>query len=301
MKTKNKAVMAVMMILTAATGWGLIGVFSRPLSAFGLSSVQITFIRSFITASGIGVFIAVKDRRLFFIELKDVWIFLGTGLLSIVFFNVCYFLTINSTTLATASILLYTAPCFVMLMSCVFFGEKITFKKLAALFTAFFGCILASGFTGGELKPLAFLTGIGSGLGYASYSVFGKAALKKYSPFTLIFYTFAIASLGLAAFSDIPHICSAISDSPRAAVMSAGLGVVSTLMPFILYTTGLEYTEAGRASVLAFAEPMVAAAAGIIIFGEPLSLKNALGIALIFAAIVLLNINGTGKRAAASA
>ena len=135
----NKTTTSVIMILTAATGWGLIGVFSRPLSAAGLNAMQITGIRSLIVVIGMGVFLSVKDRSLFRIRLKDFWMFLGTGLFSIIFFNVCYFLTIEQTTLAAASILLYTAPCFVMLMSALFFKERVTVQKLAALVLAFAG------------------------------------------------------------------------------------------------------------------------------------------------------------------
>ena len=118
---KSKTALSVVMILLAATGWGAIGVFSRPLSHAGLDAIQITFVRSIIVAIGMGVLLLIKDRSLFSVKLRDFWIFLGTGLISIVFFNVCYFLTIERATLATASILLYTAPCFVMLMSALFF------------------------------------------------------------------------------------------------------------------------------------------------------------------------------------
>lgn len=286
---KNKAAVSGAMILIAAAGWGIIGVFSRPLAAMGLEPFGITFIRSFITAAGIGIFIIIKDRSLFRISLRDIWMFLGTGLVSIVFFNVCYFITIEQTTLATASILLYTAPCFVMLMSALFFGEKITSQKIFALVFAFLGCVLASGFAGGDITPKAFISGIGSGVGYAAYSIFGKAALKKYRPFTVIFYTFAVASAGLLPFT-AGGVIPFMSAHPDAVAVSLELGIVSTLMPFILYTTGLEYTEAGKASVLAFAEPMVAAVSGIVIFKEELCIKNAVGILLIFFSIILLNI-----------
>ncbi len=47
--------------------------------------------------------------------------------------------------------------------------------------------------------------------------------------------------------------------------------------------------EAGKASVLAFSEPMVAAMAGIVVFGEMLRVENVLGILLIFTALVVLN------------
>lgn len=178
---KNKEAIAVIKILIAACGWGVIGVFSRPLSAAGLSAIQITFVRSIIVAVGMGIFLLATDRNLFRIQIRDFWMFLGTGMISIIFFNICYFLTIERATLAVASILLYTAPCFVLLMSAFFFHEKITGQKIAALVLAFGGCALVSGFAGGEMSAFALMTGIDSGLGYASYSIFGTVALRKYS------------------------------------------------------------------------------------------------------------------------
>lgn len=285
-----KTTLSVIMILLAASGWGLIGVFSRPLSSADISSVQMTFIRSIIVAVGMGLLLLIKDQKLLCIRLKDFWLFLGTGIISIIFFNVCYFSTIGMTTLATASILLYTAPCFVMLMSAVFFKEKITVQKLAALILAFLGCLLVSGFAGGDISLTALIMGIGSGLGYASYSIFGKVALKKYHTFTVIFYTFLVSSAGLLPFAGLPNIITAFAADTHTVFLALGLGIVSTFMPYICYTAGLMHVEAGKASVLAFAEPMVATIAGILLFHEQLHLKNAMGIVLIFLAIVLLNI-----------
>ena len=287
---KRKKIISVILILLAASGWGMIGVFTRPLSGAGLNVIQITFIRSIIVAVGMGLFLLFRDASLLRIKVKDIWMFLGTGLVSIIFFNACYFLTIEHTTLAAASVLLYTAPCFVMLMSACFFREKITLQKLAALVLAFAGCILASGFAGGDIGTLVLLTGIGAGLGYASYSIFVKVALKKYQTFTIVFYTFAIAVIGLLPFCQITVIVSGLANDFNSLAAGLGLGVLSTLIPYIFYTGGLTYVEAGTASVLAFAEPMVAAVAGIIIFEEPLYPRNAAGILLIFLAIVLLNI-----------
>lgn len=281
---------AVAKILAAAVGWGIIGVFSRPLSDAGLNAVQITFVRSVIVALGMALYLLLTDRKQFQIHWKDIWMFLGTGLLSIVFFNICYFLTIERATLAAASILLYTAPCFVMLMSAVFFHEKVTVQKLAALVLAFAGCVLVSGFTGGQMSGSAVLTGIGSGIGYALYSIFGSVALKKYQPFTVIFYTFLIASVGLVPFSAVTEIGAVMVGSGSVIASGLALGVLSTLLPFILYTGGLKELEAGKASVLAFAEPMIATIAGIVIFKEKVNMQNALGIVLIFAAILLLNM-----------
>ncbi len=295
---KNRSALSVLLILVGASGWGVIGLFSRPMSAAGLTAFQVTFVRSVTTVALMGLWLLLRDRSLFRIRLRDMWMFVGTGLVSIIFFNVCYFTTIQRTTLAVASILLYTAPCFVMLMSALFFKEKITAQKIAALALAFGGCVLVSGFAGGEIAPAALLTGIGSGLGYATYSIFGKVALRKYHTFTLVFYTFLVSTVCLAPFVHIPAAAHILAGSGKAAACAAGLGVISTFMPYVCYTTGLENVEAGKASVLAFAEPMVATLCGIVAFREPLHLKNALGIGLIFAAIVLLNVPLRARRAA---
>lgn len=317
-RTKRNTALSVIMILIAAAAWGIIGIFSRRLFAAGLSVLQITFIRCIIAAAGMGIILLLTDRKGFHIRLRDFWMFLGTGLISIVFFNVCYFLTIQRASLSAASVLLYTAPCFVMLMSAWFFKERITAQKLIALVIAFLGCALASGFalgdlgmiakmsgsvsggvgslaftggfTGGGIGTFALLTGLGSGFGYAMYSIFGKVALKRYRPFTVIFYTFVVATVALLPFVKISSILSVIGSNSGNISAGLGLGVISTLLPFVLYTSGLRHIEAGKASVLAFAEPMVATIAGIVIFSEPLYLKNAAGILMIFLAIVMLNI-----------
>ncbi len=290
MEKKNGALSSAL-ILIAASGWGVIGLFSRPLTAAGLSAWQVTFVRSSVTLLGMGITLLIKDRSLFRVRLRDCWVFMGTGLVSIIFFNVCYFTTVQMTTLAAASILLYTAPCFVMLMSAVFFKEPITARKLTALALSFGGCVQVSGLgTSGGITPLGLLTGIGSGLGYATYSIFGKAALKKYHSFTVIFYTFVVSTVCLAPFVHVGQAIRIIAGGPATPWLALGLGVVSTLMPYVCYTTGLENVEAGRASVLAFAEPMVAALAGTLVFHERLRAQNAAGIGLIFIAIVLLSV-----------
>ena len=142
-------------ILAAGFGWGIIGVFSRPLSEAGLSVVQITALRCVIVATSMALLLFCTDRDRFRIQIKDGWIFLGMGILSLVCFNVCYFITIEHSTLAAASILQYTAPFFVLLMSAILFHEKMTKRKIAALLLAFAGCMLVSGFTGGQMSRLA--------------------------------------------------------------------------------------------------------------------------------------------------
>ena len=122
---------------------GVIGLFSNTLRGMGLDPVQITELRSLIAAAGLLIIILHKDRSLFRIHLRDLWMFLGTGIASIAFFNICYFLCITLSTLSIACTLLYTGPCFVMILSCLIFREKFTPKKAVALVLAVGGCTLS--------------------------------------------------------------------------------------------------------------------------------------------------------------
>ena len=160
---------APLLIIIAASSWGIIGIFSRNLANLGVNSIQITAFRCFITALCLLIYLLLKDKDKLKIDYKDSWYFIGTGIFSIMFFNICYFITIQLTTLSIASILLYTAPYFVIIMSSILFQEKITSKKAMALFLAFTGCVLTTGIVGGKMNitTLGILTGLGSGIGYA--------------------------------------------------------------------------------------------------------------------------------------
>lgn len=275
-------------VAIGASLWGIIGIFTRSLYAYGLSPLQMTFARCLITVIAMTIVILVMDRKLFRIDIKDLWMFIGTGLLSIVFFNVMYFTTQQMVSLSTAGVLLYTAPCFVMVMSMILFKEKLTNRKLIALVLAFIGCIFTAGIWTGDMN-IGIVYGILAGFGYALYSIFGKYALRKYSLVTVLFYTFLVASLCLLPFSDVSSIASACADTD-VLLHILGLGIVSTLLPYYFYTEGLKGMDAGKASIIAFIEPMVATVVSIAI-GDAFGIMNVIGIALILGSVVMLNID----------
>lgn len=284
---------APLYVILAGMCWGIIGIFARKLSENGFSSIQLTASRCAITAILLTVYLVFKDREKLKIDKKDIWYFIGTGIGSIIFFNIFYFMTIQETTLSIASILLYTAPCFVVILSSIIFKERITLNKILALLMAFIGCVLITGIIGMSslnITSFGILTGLGSGICYALYSIFGGLALKKYDTLTVTVYTFIVASVSILPFSNMTEMIQNIVTSKIVLSNVLLLGIVSTLVPFLLYTLGLKNMEAGKASVMAFVEPMVATIVGIILFGEQLNIQNIVGIILIFMSIILLNL-----------
>lgn len=299
-KNRDNPRLAPLLIILSGSLWGIIGIFSKTLSANGLSPQQITFVRCALSAVLIWAFLFVFDRDKLRIRLRDIWMFIGTGILSLAFFSVMYFRTQQTANLSVAAVLLYTAPCFVMLLSAVFFKEKIGGRKIAALLLAFCGCVFTTGLaqmlvTGEAVISLgSALTGVASGLGYSLYTIFGNVALKKYSDVTVTAYTMLFAALSLLPFSLSSGLPSAFSQS-GSLLAALGIALVSTILPYLLYTKGLKHTEPGRASVMAFVEPVVATLTGVLIFSETLTLQGVIGILLIFVSIVILNTDSRKK------
>ena len=289
---KNKGALGPALILLAGCFWGSMGIFVRRLGAAGFSSIQIVAIRVTLAALVFCLLLLMKDRSGFRISRKDIPLFLGLGFGSILFFTVCYFTAISIMSLSTAAILLYTSPIWIMLMSVLFFRERLTGRKLLALALAFAGCVLVSGLSGGGVTLPGLLIGLGSGLGYGLYSILGTVALRRYSPYTVTAYTFLLAAVGswlICRPGEMLGLFAAAEDLPALLLLCCLTALVTAVIPFLSYTLGLRSVEASRAGILATVEPLVATLFGVLVFAEPLTLLSGLGIGLILAAVVLLN------------
>lgn len=277
------------MVLLSGILWGTIGLYTTPLGDSGLDSVSITAVRSLFTALLLGLFLLCYDRRLFRINWRDLWAFFGMGVISFSLFNICYFQSMRYNSLGTACILLYTAPIFVMLLSALLFKERLTPIKLICLVLAVAGCALVSG-VGGSVSAAGLLFGVGSGFGYALYSIFSVYALRRNHFFTAIFYAFVLATLCLAPFCNWGAVVQTTLQAPVTGWLLFGMAVFTTVLPYILYTWGLSAVPAGEASVLACVEPLVANLVGLVVFHQTPTLTALAGILLILAAVIVLGL-----------
>ncbi len=289
---KNAGLLAV---LSAGCLWGMMGLFVRRYAAYGLGTMDIVMVRCLCTALVLGLISLCKDRRLPKVRLKDLWCFLGTGVGSILFFDFCYFKTITLTSLSVAAVFLYTAPAFVLILSRMLFKERLGGYRLAALFLSLLACVLVSGLLGEQvlLTPMGILLGLGSGFGYALYSIFGRYALQRgYDSFTITFYTFLFAAVFGLPLSNLTLVVTAAEQAPFLLAFSIVFAFVSTISPYMLYTFGLTCMENTTASILCSVEPVVASLIGILVYGEALRLDVAAGVVIMLVAIVLCNKQG---------
>lgn len=290
---------AFLFIILGASLWGTIGWFVKNLYTFGFTPMEVVTLRAWTAAITLVLYLLLTAReKLKLTSIKDLKYFIGTGIFSIIFFNYCMFTAIELATIPVATALLYTAPAFVVILSALLFNEKLSITKLSALCTTLFGTCLVVGlipFDAASLHVGAILFGLGSGIGYALYSIISKFALRKYTSLSITTYTFLIAALALVPFFPYFEKLHLLSD-PKVLFYAFGLGLLPTAFAYIIYTYGLHYTEASKASILTTVEPVVAACIGVFIFEEAFSVIQMIGMACIIFAVILIQKNDTKKR-----
>lgn len=292
MNTDKMRKAAPFLVAAAAILWGFLVVFVRKLNAAGLEAMDIVGIRVYGSAFFLFVGIGMLQRKWLRMKIKDSWCFVGTGVFSIVFFSYCYFRNVQVSSVALSSILMYTSPVWVTLLSAICFREMLTGRKMLALLMALAGCILVSGITGGvgAVSTQGILLGLGSGIGYGLYSIFGRFALNRgYHPMTVSAYTFLFACVGVLPFIDVSSILLRLMEEPVLWVWAICISLLTTCLSFSLYTFGLQYMEPGRAAVLATLEPIVSTLVGVFGYQEPLTPVMLVGIVVVLAASVLIS------------
>ena len=282
-------------ILLAAVLWGCISLFSRNMATRGFTSTQMVAVRALFTALILAIILLVKDPKLFRVRLRDLWLFLGSGICSFLFFNICYMNSLVENSVSVACILMYTSPFWVLFLSVPIFKERFTVRRVLALAIAFAGCVFVSVSPTLTLTKLGLIFGLLSGFGYALYSIFGKLAAKRYHMMTITFYTFLFAVFGVLPLCNLPSLLTLMA-TPANTLWSLSIAVFETVLPYMLYTYGLSKTAAGKAAVLCIAEPVVAAVIGTLVFAEYMGPLGILGIVLVAIGLIVLEHNPNNSK-----
>ncbi|GGJ98002.1 EamA family transporter [Lentibacillus kapialis] len=285
---------AFLYIILGAALWGTIGWYVKNLYAYGFTPMEVVILRVWSAALLLVLFLIIKEpKKLKLTSFSDIKYFIGTGIFSIVFFNFCMFTAIHLSTIPVATALLYTGPAFVTILSFILFQEPLTKPKITALIITIFGSALVVGLIPLNLNTLqlaSILFGLGSGFGYALYSIFSKFALKKYTTLSITAYTFIIAAISLLPFFPYQEKLPVLMQ-PRVLFFAVGLGFLPTAFAYLIYTYGLNKTEASKASILTTVEPVVATWIGIFIFQEAFTTAQMIGMVCIIGAVILMQIS----------
>ncbi len=285
-----------LLVLLAASQWATIGLFYRILvDQYGLARQTVVAYRAGLSALILIAGLLLRQPSWLRVRRRDWPFFALFGVVGVAGFYLAYIAAIAAGSVAQAAVLLYTAPFWITLWGTIREHEPLGLGKLLALGLAFIGCTLVAGITDPvhlRSNGLAILWGLGSGLGYAVYSVCSAVATRRgYRPWTVVTYSLGIGGLllfAVAPFGDTLRILH----TPSLWGWLLAVAVLPTLLAPLCFTWGLQSVPTSNASIVATLEPIIAAGLAALLLAEGLGIAQLLGGACVLAAVIILTSAG---------
>ncbi len=223
---------------------------------------------------------------------RDLVRFFLLGVLGVAASNYLYYLAIQRTSVATAIILQYTAPVWVLLYTVARGAQRPSWRRIAAVCLAVVGCALAVGLVGSggfRMDPLGVAAALLAAFSFAFYNVGGHSVLARYDRWKVLLWVLVGTSSFWMVVNPPWKIVAAHYGREQWGFMAV-FSLVSVLLPFSCYFAGLQYLEPTRAIVVSCLEPVFSIVIAAIVLGELLHSVQTLGIVLVLVAIVLIQM-----------
>jgi drug/metabolite transporter (DMT)-like permease len=256
--------------------------------------------RAFTAFAILLVYLALRRRNTLRVEPRSLPFLAVFGVVGLAGVHLTYFQAISHTNVATAILLEYLAPVIVLIVSVLFLGERLTWTLPAGVTLSVLGCALVVGAIGGDglaVSAAGIAWGLAAAVLFAAYSLMGRYGAPRFSPWTLLVYGLAFASLFWLVYLRGPAGVAEAFASPASAAAVFFIAVASTIIPFAAFLKALHYIDPTRATIVATLEPVIAGVAAFVTFGETFSVTQLAGGLLVLGAIVLIQAPGVAEPA----
>ncbi len=260
----------------------------RPIDPLILSQSRTTF--SFLVL--LVALLILRGWRRLQLPAADLGRMFLLGVLGVAASNYFYYLAIQRTNVATAIILQYTAPVWVLLYTAARGLHKPTLQRVAAVGLAVTGIALVIGIFGAggfRLDTIGVIAAVLAAFSFAFYNVGGHSILTRYDRWTVLLYAIFSASLFWIIVNP-PWKIAAAHYSGGQWLFLLVFSLISVLAPFSLYFAGLQHLEPTRAIVVSCLEPVFSIVIAALALGEVMRPLQTLGIVLVLVAIVVVQM-----------
>ncbi len=223
---------------------------------------------------------------------RDFVQFMVLGVFGVAASNYLYYLAIQRTNVATAIILQYTAPVWVLLYTVARGAQRPSLRRIAAVVLAVIGCAFAVGFVGSgrfRMDVVGVAAALLAAFSFAFYNIGGHVVLARYDRWKVLCWVL----VGTSTFwllVNPPWKIIAAHYGPQQWGFMLIFAMVSVLGPFSCYFAGLQHLEPTRAIVASCLEPVFSIVLTAIVLGELVKTMQTAGIILVLVAIVLIQL-----------
>jgi DME family drug/metabolite transporter len=237
------------------------------------------------------------------LPLRDLAYCFLLGTLGVAVSNYFYYLAIQRTNVATAIIVQYTAPVWVLIYVVARGQQKMSLQKVAAVALAVTGIALvidlldARSGSAAHLDMLGIVAALLASFSFAFYNIAGHGILSRYDRWRVLMWTLAAASVFWLVVNP-PWKVAAAHYAPAQWLFLFVFSMISVLGAFSLYFLGLQHLEPTRAIIASCLEPVFSILLAAVLLGEVLRPIQTIGIVFVLAAIVIVqrpDQSGAGK------
>jgi drug/metabolite transporter, DME family len=256
----------------------------RPIDPLILSQTRTTFSLLVLAC----VLPLVRGWRSLKVSRSDLGRMFVLGILGVAASNYFYYLAILRTNVATAIILQYTAPAWVLLYALARGLQRLTFERCLAVALALTGIALVVGNFGGaglRRDPVGVAAAMLAAFSFAFYNLGGHSILRRHDRWTVLLYTILSASL-FWIFVNPPWRITAAHYSLAQWLFLLGFSLISVLLPFASYFAGLQHLQPTQAVVVSCLEPVFSIVIARFALGESMRPVQSLGVVVVLLAII---------------
>jgi len=278
--------------ILAAVCWAVSGSSAKFLFNSGVTPFQLVQLRITIAALSLLCWLAIRNPVLLKIDRKDIPYFALFGSIGMGACQFTYLFAISRINVAAAILLQYLAPSFIAIYAVVFARDRLKPSTILALLGATLGCYLVVGAYNLHIVTMnwaGIVSGVLSAVTFAWYSIHGEYGMRRYNPWTVLFYALFFAAL----VWNIVHTPLESFFHPYSAIQWGWIlyiGIMGTLVPFGLYLQGVNLIRSTRASITATLEPITAGALSFVFLNEQMDSLQIAGGVLVIASIILLQL-----------
>jgi len=287
---KGRSKRGYMYVIMAAFLWASSGCAAKFLFNGGVSPFQLVQLRITIATIVLFAFLAVKRPNLLKIAKKDIFYFIVLGTLGMASAQFFYLFAISKINVSAAILLEYLSPTLIALYMILFAGEKPDRLTLSAIGAAFAGACLATGAWRLDILTMnmaGIVSGLFSAVAFAWHSVHGEYGMRRYDPWTVLFYALLVGAVIWNAI--IPPLDSFFQAySPMKWMVILYVGTFGTVVPFALYFKGINLIRSPGACATATLEPIIAGILCHFFLNEPITPPQVAGGLLVIGSIILL-------------
>jgi len=261
----------------------------RPIDPLILSQSRTTF--SLLVL--LPLLVALRGWQGIKLPTRDLAYCLLLGTLGVAVSNYFYYVAIQRTNVATAIIVQYTAPVWVLLYVVARRQQKLSAQKVTAVALAVTGITLVIGVLGSpsgfalHLDPYGLMAALLASFSFAFYNIGGHGILTRHDRWRVLVWTLTAAAVFWLIVNPPWKIVAAHYALAQWLFLFV-FSMLSVLGAFSLYFLGLQHLEPTRAIIASCLEPVFSILLAALLLGEVLRPIQILGIVLVLAAIVIV-------------